>query len=261
MTARAAVATGLDPGRTGSRVEVLRSQGHLVLRPCNPVAPEPLTHRRPGVARVALAAGTAGPVGGDDFALDVRVGEGSTLVLSDISSLLVLPGPRGDRSRMRVTVRVEADATFVWVPRPVIAARGCRHSHDVQIDLGPDSRMVLREETLLGRHREEPGDFETTLRVTLGGRPLYHQQLRFGPDADGSRGPAVLGPNRAVGSILVVDPAWSDATPAPDAYDPDAALCALPGPGVLMSAVAPDNLRLRRLLDAGLDKLGPPWRP
>ena len=261
MTARAAVATTLAPGGARSRVSTLRSQGHLVLRPRNPVEPEPLTHRRAGVARVALAAGTAGPVGGDDFHLDVRVGAGSTLVLSDVSSMLVLPGPHGDRSRMRVSVRVEEGATLVWIPRPVIAARRCRHTHDVRVSLEADARLVLREEVLLGRHREEPGDFTTTLRVTLDGRALYHQRLRFGPDADGSRGEAVLGGNRAAGSVIAVDPAWAGATPPPDAFAPGAALTALPGPGVLVTAVAPDNLPLRRLLDAGLDRLGDPWRP
>lgn len=261
MTARGALATERTADGKSSRLSVLRSQGFLVLRPCNPNGEEPLTNRRRDVARVALAAGTAGPLGGDNFALDVHVGAGSTLVLSEISAMLVLPGPHGDRSHMRVTVRVDEGATFVWMPKPIIAARGCDHDHDVRISLERNARMVMREETILGRHHEEPGNFRTTLRITYADRPLYHQQLRFGPDADGSRSAAVLGDNRAVGSVIAVDPAWTDGAPTASAFHADAVLTPLPGPGMLISAVAQDSLQLRQLLDRGLDALGAPWRP
>jgi urease accessory protein len=261
MTARGALATERTANTTSSRLSVLRSQGFLVLRPTNPNGAEPLTNGRRDVVRVALAAGTAGPLGGDDFALDVHVGAGSTLVLIEISAMLVLPGPRGDRSHMGVTVRVGEGATFVWMPKPIIAARGCDHDHDVRISLERNARMVMREETILGRHREEPGDFRTTLRITYEDRPLYHQQLRFGPDADGSRSAAVLGDHRAVGSVIAVDPAWANTVPPASAFHANAVLAPLPGPGMLVSAVAHDSLQLRRLLDRGLDELGSPWRP
>lgn len=261
MTAHGVLETERAASATSSRLRVLRSQGFLVLRPCNPDGEEPLTNGRRDVARVALAAGTAGPLGGDDFALDVHVGAGSTLVLTEVSAMIVLPGPHGDRSHMRVTVRVEEGATFVWLPKPIIAALGCDHDHDVRISLERNARMVVREETILGRHREEPGDFRTTLRITYEDRPLYHQQLKFGPDADGARSAAVLGENRAVGSVVAVDPAWTNTTPAASAFHRDAILAPLQGPGMFVSAVAQDSLQLRGLLDAGLDELGSRWRP
>ncbi|MDF1608519.1 urease accessory protein UreD [Hoeflea sp. YIM 152468] len=261
MTARAVLATELTADGRSSRLSVLRSQGFLVLRPANASGPEPLVSGRRDVARVALAAGTAGPLGGDDFALDVHVGPASTLVLSEISAMLVLPGSRGGRSRLRITVRVDENATFVWIPKPVIAARGCDHEQDVQISLHRNARMVMREETLLGRHREAPGNLRTTLRISCEGRPLYHQQLRVGPDAEGSGSAAVLGESRAVGSVIAVDPAWTAAAPAAAAFHPDAVLTPLPGPGVLISAATRDSLQLRQVLDLGLETLGAPWRP
>nr|WP_298413096.1 urease accessory protein UreD [uncultured Halomonas sp.] len=259
MTAQAVLATEKDARRSSSRISVLRSHGALVLRPANPKEPEPLTHRRREVARVMLAAGAAGPIGGDSYALDVRVGAGSTLVLTEASAMLVLPGPRGGRSRMHINVVVGEDATFVWLPEPIIAAQGCDHEHDVRVQLEPGARLAMREETLLGRYRELPGNFRTTLRVTYAGAPIYHQQLRFGPNADGWRGAAVAGENDAVGSIIAVDPAWMDEPPTTSAFHPSAVLAPLPGPGMAVSAVAPDSLQLRRLLNAGLDELGSPW--
>lgn len=260
MSSRTVLTTETD-ARARSRVGVLRSQGALVLRPAHPKESEPLTHRRREVARVMLAAGAAGPLGGDDYALDVHVGAGSTLVLTEASAMLVLPGPCGGRSHMRINVHVSEGATFVWLPEPIIAARGCDHEHDVRVRLERGARLVMREETLFGRHREPPGDFRTTLRVTYDDAPLYHQQLCVGPQADGWRGAAVVGENGAVGSIIAVDPAWESGTPATSTFHSSAILAPLPGPGMVVSAVAPDSLQLRRRLSAGLDTLGAPWAP
>ncbi|WP_324754180.1 urease accessory protein UreD [Roseovarius sp. Pro17] len=259
MFARAALSSGLAANGRDSRVETLRSDGPLVLRKSNPKGPEPLTQRRHGVARVALAAGTAGPLGGDSYALDVHVGAGSTLVLLEVSAMLVLPGAGGDRSHMSIDVTVEEGATFVWWAEPIIAARRCNHRHDVRIALAEGARMILREEMILGRHGETPGDFTSRLRITRAGAALYDQQLSFGPSADGWNGAAVLGHGRAVGSIIAVEPDWEEAPPPALPYHQDAVLTPLAGPGVAIGAVASDSLELRRLLTQGLNELGPPW--
>ncbi|MFD2740911.1 urease accessory protein UreD [Sulfitobacter aestuarii] len=240
-------------------MNVLRSDGPLVLRKSNPKGPEPLTHRRTDIARVALAAGTAGPLGGDAYTLDVHVGAGSTLFLQEVSATLVLPGLGGGQSRMSIKVSVAQGATFIWWAEPIIAARGCNHRHDVRIDLAADARLVLREEMLLGRHGEAPGDFSSRLRITRDARALYDQQLSFGPSAQGSDGAAVLDGNRAAGSIVVVEPDWGKAPPSAQPYHRNAALAPLAGPGVAIGAVAPDSLALRRLLHDGMNKLGAPW--
>lgn len=258
MSARAVLSSALGPNGS-SHIETLRSDGPLVLRKSNPKGPEPLTHRRPDIARVALAAGTAGPLGGDDYALDVLVGAGSVMVLQEVSAMLVLPGLGGAQSHMSVTVRVEKGATFVWLAEPIIAAHRCNHRHDVRVALAPDARMILREETLLGRHGEAAGDLTSRLRITRSEAALYDQKVGFGPASDGWDGAAVLGRNRAVGSVIAVDPDWTDAAPAALPYDETAALTPLAGPGVAIGAVAPDSLSLRRLLMRGVNELGPPW--
>ncbi|MCP1169912.1 urease accessory protein UreD, partial [Limimaricola sp. ASW11-118] len=213
------------------------------------------------VARVSLAAGTAGPLGGDDYALSVRVGAGSTLVLQDVAMMLVLPGATGARSRMAVDIRIEDGATFVWWAEPIIAGRGCRHLHEIRIEIAPTARMVIREETILGRHGEVCGDFASRLRITRGGRPLYDQRLCVGPSADGATGAAILGDAGAAGSIVVVDPAWEDGAPPADPFAATASRTPLAGPGVAIGAVALDSLALRRHLMRGLASLGAPWAP
>jgi urease accessory protein len=259
MATRVALAVVQGRRARSSRIHVLRSQAPLMLRPANPKGPEPLVHQARGAARVHLAASAAGPLGGDDYRFDVHVGAHSSLVLNSVAAMLVLPGARGGRSRMRINVRVEAGATFVWLPEPTIAAQDCDHDQDVRIQLAAGARMVTREEILLGRHREPPGNFRTTLRMAYAGRPIYHQQLRFGPEAEGWDSAAVAHDNHAVGSILAVDPAWLDRAPGASAFHPNAVLAPLPGPAVTVSAAAPDSLQLRRLLHSGLDQLGAPW--
>jgi urease accessory protein len=263
-------------GRCPMRISRLHSEPPLVLRPINRAGHEPL-HRwnlkSTSPARVALVAGAAGPLGGDELHLDVEVAAGAALVLRSIAATLLLPGPHRRRSTTRITIRVAADATFVWLPQPTIAARGCDHQAVTRISLEPGARLLLREELMLGRHGEQPGSVHQRLRICMGDRPLHDQELRIGPEAAGWDGPAVLGGRRAVGSLLIVDPDWAapDQT-GPDAFRPAvitdtvdtdagvvrAARFPLDGPAMLVTAVAPDALALRRRLNAGLAALEQP---
>lgn len=246
-------------GRVVSRVDGLRSQAPLVLRPVRAGRHEPLVHRAAGAARVALASGAAGPLGGDELFLDIHVGAGSTLVLSEISATLLLPGARAGRSRMRITMRVDEEATLVWLPEPVIAARGCDHAHDIRIDLARSARLFMRDELLLGRHREAPGDLLQSVQVRREGEPLFMQQLQFGPGAPGMRGPAVLGGHKCVGTALAVCAAWEDEARPARLLNPHAAVLPLAGPAVMINALAEDTATLRRQVRQGMAVLGPPW--
>lgn len=140
----------LPGGRTRTVVTTLRCRAPLSLRLTMAEDRDPWTGDAPDVARVCLAASAAGPVGGDRLALDVDVGAHSTLVVREVSTTVLLPGPDGARSRTRTTVRVRPHATLVWLPEPVVAAAGCHHLADVRIDLEAGARLLLREELLLG---------------------------------------------------------------------------------------------------------------
>ncbi|HET8628653.1 MAG TPA: urease accessory protein UreD [Thermomicrobiales bacterium] len=240
-----------------TRITRLHSEPPLVLRPTNRVVPEPPGRWDvPGLApaRVSLVAGAAGPVGGDDLRLSVEVRPGAALVLRSIAATLVLPGPHGQPSRTEVQVRVAAGGVLVWLPGPAIAARDCRHQAVTVVTLEPGARLLLREELLLGRHGERPGAVRQRLRVCLGDRPLHDQEVAIGPEAAGWDGPAVTGGRRALGSLLVVDPAWDGergAWPSP-ASGTDTTIFPLNGHAVLVTALADDALALRCRLDAGL---------
>jgi urease accessory protein len=264
MSARASLVTErvlTGAGRAVSRILVLRSQAPLVLRPTLPKGAEPMVRPGASVARVSLASGAAGPLGGDDLKLDIHVRKGSVLVLKEVSAMLLLPGARGGCSHMHITVTVENDATFVWLPEPLIAAHGCDHVHHISIALEARARLFMREELLLGRHRERPGNLTQHLCVRRAGRSLFHQRVAVGPRAKGWDSPAVLGGRKCIGSVLVVNPDWGERVPDARAFETCAALLPLAGPAIMVSALADDTLALRGLLDHGTSLLGSLWTP
>lgn len=263
MRAQSRVATRWRPGPDGggrTRLSTLHAEAPLLLKPIRRKEPEPWPQLR-GAARVSLTAGAAGPIGGDAYRLDVDVGAGSALVLTDISPTLLLPGPDGAASSYTITVTVGADATLTWLAEPLIAAHGCSHVHDIRVELHPSARLIMREELLLGRYGEAGGTARQRISVRRGGAVLHCQELSTGPGSVGYDGAAVLGPARAVGSVLAVDPVWVTEPLCEYLISPTAAVLPLAGPAVLVTAVAQDSLSLRRELHAGLSQLGPPWQP
>jgi urease accessory protein len=144
---RARAALEVARGQRGRNVIVrMRSDGPIVLRP-TPGASDPGGEVWPSprdAVRVRRAAAAAGPLGGDDLRLDIRVDAGASLVLGDVAASLVLPGPHGERSHVGITARVEAGGWLGLLSQPVIAARGCDHRMTTDVVLGGGGGLVVR---------------------------------------------------------------------------------------------------------------------
>jgi urease accessory protein len=260
MQARAVVATQLVTDAAGcprTRICGLRSEAPFFLRPTIGKGAEPGVRGDPGAARVTIAAGAAGPVGGDRLELTVFVGAGSTLVLTEASSTLLLPGRDGAPSRTDVDITVEAGGTLVWLPEPVIAAHGCDHVMTVRAKVARDARLLARDEILLGRHDETPGLLRTRWRVYGMDGPLLAQDLELGTRA--GRSAAVVGAYRALGSLVVVTPEWASTTRASELRADTTAYLPLGAGTAVVSALADDSRGLRNVLDDAMARLGPPW--
>lgn len=257
--ARLAVVADRAPGTT--RLSELRSDPPFVLRPTRAgwVAGLPDAWAGAGAGRaavVALATAAAGPLGGDRLALDVDVGPGATLVLRGVSASVALPGPGRERSCTSVHIRVAAGATVAWLPGTLIATQRCHHEAVTSIELDEGARLFTREETVLGRHDETAGSLRQSLRVTVAGRPLLHQDLHVGADVAGWDGPAVTGGRKAVGSVLLVDPVrLPTAIGGVGGLPDDTAVFALDGPGVLVGSAAGEAHVLRQRLDTAVASL------
>ncbi|WP_239514166.1 urease accessory protein UreD [Streptosporangium sp. 'caverna'] len=230
MRARAAIVTERDAdGRT--LLATMRSD-------------PPITLRRTGPGQVHLVSTAAGPLGGDDLALDIEVAPGTTLDVRSVASTLVLPGTAGGESLMTVTARVGAGASLRFTPEPTVLAVGCLHRMVVRLELAEDTRVFWREEIVFGRYGEQPGSCHSRFDATFAGGPLLRQEFVVGePAIDGS--PAVYGDARCVGSTLMTGRA-----PEPVIGDGWAVL-PLAGPGTLVSALGRDAVELRQRLLRG----------
>ena len=110
---------------------------------------------------------------------------------------------------------------------------------------------------MLGRSGEDPGGSAAVSRAG-GGRVVLDQELACGPGAPGGwDGPAVLAGHRALGQLVVVRPEFSGhAGRGSDCWGRAPRSFPLAGPAALVTAVAPDALRLRRVLDEALGDPG-----
>ncbi|MEU6774903.1 urease accessory protein UreD [Streptomyces sp. NPDC046759] len=231
-------------GRGGTALPVLAGEGPLALRRVRSGGAE---------ARVMVVGAMSGPLGGDRLALTASVAQSARLHVGSAAATLALPGQAGGEARYDVRLDVAEGGELRWLPEQLIAARGSDLHVTTRAELAAGARLVLREEQVLGRVGEEPGRLTSRLTVRVAGRTVLDQELACGPGAPGGwDGPAVLAGHRAVGQLVVVRPEYEDRPVETRMLDECAALTPLAGPAALVSAVAPDALRLRRLLDEAL---------
>ncbi|MEU6551729.1 urease accessory protein UreD [Streptomyces sp. NPDC046915] len=230
-----------DDGRGGTALPVLEGEGPLALR---------RTRGSGAGARVMLVGAMSGPLGGDRFAVQAEVGEGARLHVGSAAATIALPGQGKGEARYDVRLRVAEGGELRWLPEQLISARGSELYVTTRVDLAAGARLVLREEQVLGRVGEEPGRLTSRLTVRIAGRTVLDQELACGPGAPGGwDGPAVLGGRRAVGQLVVARPEFVREPVAARMLGEGAAVAPLAGPAVLVTAVAADALRLRRVLD------------
>lgn len=242
LQATARIVAGRDGG-----LPVLESAGPLALRRTRATGP---------YTRVTVVGAMSAPLGGDRLAVEAEVRAGARLHVDSAAATVALPGRTPGAATYDITLRVGEDAELCWLPEQLISARGSELRTTTRVELAATARLVLREEQILGRYGEETGTLSTRLTVHRAGRPLLDQQLGYGPGAAGGwDGGAVLGGHRAVGQLLVVDPDFEEKPAESRVLGDTAVVTPLAGPAVLVTALAPDALRLRRLLDEARHEL------
>ncbi|MYT16960.1 urease accessory protein UreD [Streptomyces sp. SID4951] len=208
-------------------------------------------------ARVGIIGAMSAPLGGDRLALDITAEDRAELDVTTAAATLALRGPTTAPATYDVRLTAGEHAHLRWLPQPLISAADSNLQQTYTVSLAATSRLLLREEQILGRANEKPGHLVSRIRVHHAGRPLLDQHTAYGDPAPGWDGPAVLDGNRAVGQLLVVDPEL-DGRRAPillreATKDGCAVLAPLAGgPALLATAIAPTSSALRELLDEAL---------
>lgn len=235
VVAAAHVEAALTAGAT--RLVALRSAAPLVLR-------------RTGPGHLHLVSVGAGPLGGDDLCLRVRVADGARLRVTQVAATVALPGLLGLPSRMRYEVELGEHAQLRWDGEPTVAGAGCDHRSELHVTAAPSASLWWREETVCGRHGEASGTVRSRLTVVRAGRTA----LRADTCVGGARWAscAVGGGARVAGSLLLLGAAAEQAEQAEHAVQAaDTAALLRPTPGVaVVSALGACHPEVRAVLDA-----------
>jgi len=219
-------------GRT--RLVEIRSEAPLVLRS----TPDALY----------LVGGAAGPLGGDELALDVVVGCGACLAVRSAAATLAQPGPGSAPSRATLRFEVGDAATLDWHPEPLVSVQGSDHLVDTTVSLSRSARLNLVDELVLGCADEASGRIRVRCRVAREGAILLAHDLDLGPGSPGWDGAAVMGGARALFTMLRVGPdAPATASVTVNAEDGSrAAWMPLAPEASLLLAIGPNLLATRR---------------
>jgi urease accessory protein len=205
-------------------------------------------------AMVGIIGAMSAPLGGDRLTLDITAENCAELEVITAAATLALRGPTTAPATYDVRLTAGEHAHLRWLPQPLISAAGSNLRQTYTVELAATSRLVLREEQLLGRADEEPGHLVSRILVHRAGRPLLDQHMAYGAPEPGWDGPAVLNGHRATGQLLVVDPRLDvrrDPVLLGDGTKDGCAVLAplAGGPALLATAVAPTSSTLRELLD------------
>jgi urease accessory protein len=247
---RAVARIAAEPdGRDGTALPLLAGDGPLALRRTS--HPE-----GGGAAQVTIVGAMAAPLGGDRLRIEVSVAAGARLRVTSAAATVSLPGRIPAPAHYDLDLSVAEGGELEWLPEPVIAAQGSELRMTTRVTLASGARLLLREEQVLGRSEEAPGRITARLTLRHNGLTALDQQTDLGPGAPGWDGPAVLAGHRAVGQLLLCEPALAERAEKPATARfltegaAEAALLPLAGaPALLVTAAALDGLRLRRLID------------
>ncbi len=158
-------------------------------------------HAPPDRARVALVGQTALLLGGDEVGLDIEVGPGATLELSDIAGTVAYHG-RGRAASWRTSIRLGLGARFSYAGEPLILSDGSEVSRSLTVDLAEAATARLRETLVFGRAGEVGGRLDAQTLLRREGEEFCRERLALDPVLRGR--PGMLAGVRVVDSVLVL---------------------------------------------------------
>lgn len=163
-----------------TRLSTLRHEGPLRVQ--RPFYPEGTT----GCCHVYLLHPPGGLVSGDALRIDAAVGEGAHALLTTPAAAKVYTADsHGVASSQQVSLKVGRGAALEYLPQETIVFDGARTSQSTSIEIEPGGRCLGWEVLALGRPASDlpfvSGGIEQRFRLTLAGRPLWHERQVLDP--------------------------------------------------------------------------------
>jgi urease accessory protein len=134
--------------------------------------------RETGPGVVHLVGTAAGPLGGDDVTITVRLGPGARLAVRSAGATIVQPGASHPDSRLRLLLTADDEAELDVAMEPTVVCHGAEHEAGTLIELIGSGQVRLLEQTLLGRSHEPAGDWVGRTQLTRDDAPLLRHTLR-----------------------------------------------------------------------------------
>lgn len=210
----------------------------------------PIVLRQTGPHRAHLVGAAGGPLGGDDLALDVRLGAGATLELRSAAATVVQAGGHPAAARWTVAASLAAGAELDWRPEPTVVCDGAELRSRMTVDVQRGAQATLREVVVLGRASQHGGRYHGELAVDFDGAPLLHHTLLLDGADPALVGPAGTGGAHVVGMLAVVGEGVE--RPAPGSGEELGlrwACSPLDGPGWVLLALGARAIDVTRVLD------------
>ena len=154
-----------------------------------------------GAVRVALVAGQALLLAGDEVRIEVHV-EGAVLLEVVEPAGTVAYDMRGGQARWDVSISLAEGARLAWHAEPFVVSHGADVTRTTTVDVAADSVASLRETFVLGRSGERGGNLRTTTRAHRGDRAVLLEDLSLAPQDRG--GWATLGDHRCLDTITTL---------------------------------------------------------
>jgi len=206
-----------------------------------------------GGATVHLVGAAAGPLGGDEVQVVVRVGAGARLVVRGVAATLALPGRAGGTGQVSTRLEVADGGALDFEPSPLVVCAGARTRTTTIVDLRGTARLHLAEQVVLGRHGEAGGVWTGHLRADRDGLPLL-RATQSSAAVDGA--PLPGGPAGGPGARVLLTRLVTDATCPAATTAGGATCCPLAAGGVLVTALGRELGRAATDADAALHAAG-----
>ena len=193
------------PAADGALLCVQRAaRGHVVerLRRGERLAPRVL-HAGAGAVQACVLPTQAGPLSGDHDRVRIVVGADATLVVRSITATLALPGEA--RTRLDLEIDVGPEARLVLEEPLLIVAAGADVERSTRVTLAGGAVAALRDIVVLGRTGEPGGRLVSTLRISDEDGVVLHDALRLEPASSCQDAHVALAPgDRAAGTLCLL---------------------------------------------------------
>ncbi|MEQ6203472.1 urease accessory protein UreD [Sulfitobacter sp. HNIBRBA2951] len=219
----------------------------------------PQTHRDD--AEVILVNTAGGITGGDQYTLDIEVGNRARLTLTTQAAERAYRAQTGETGSVTTRLTVRNGGTMQWLPQELILYDRSALHRRLDISLEPQARLLMVEPVVFGRAAmpETLDDitFRDRIRITRNGAPLYIDGMDLHGNATAHLARrAIANGAGAMASVVMVAPDAENYLPALRALLPATAGASMLCADVLVIRhLAADSYALRRSLVPALEHL------